>query len=205
MRPDEFPKVLGLDSMRRRQDKIIIYDLGVTYGDKGNGLGIVGDEHHTAFTRASDMLIIVGSEELVTTFPRFWDYLNFVRNIRDEPLPYIVEYAGYLHENGLSFRPRTPRRSISEFDVKEEWYKRGESHRRWEFAMHNTASSAQDHSTKSQNRVITASQVAWQLLCEELREKNKSIVRPVASSFRRGSRGVHRGVCHYHLLLLSMN
>ena len=137
-----FPAVVSLDSMRNSEAAIIIYDLTVTCGDKSHGIGIVGDEMRTniALTRASDILIVVGSKELTDTFPGFWNFWCGERGHKHEPLPYIVEFAVKMKEQGLYFTPevKTPLPYVS-FDVNPAWHKEFDSHLDWEYDRNHMA------------------------------------------------------------------
>ena len=140
--PEELPAVLSLDSMRNKESAVIIYDLTVTCGGKSHGIGIVGDEMRTniALTRASDILIVVGSKELTGVFPGFWNFWCNERGLKHEPLPYIVEFAVKMKEKGLYFVPKikTPLPYVS-FDVNPAWHKEFNSHLDWEYDRNHMA------------------------------------------------------------------
>ena len=140
--PEELPAVVSLDSMRNTESAVVVYDLTVTCGDKSHGIGIVGDEMRTniALTRASDILIVVGSKELTSVFPGFWNFWCSERGLKHEPLPYIVEFAAKMKEKGLYFVPKinTPLPYVS-FDVSPAWHKEFNSHLDWEYDRNHMA------------------------------------------------------------------
>jgi superfamily I DNA and/or RNA helicase len=135
------PQVVTLDTLRGHEAKVIIYDLVVTCGDKEHGLGIVNNELRAciAATRASDTLIIVGSRELVTTFPDFWSWMNRRTGASDNPLPLIVRYAKALRNAGLSFEPPTEKREACPFGLKKEWFSKETGFMPWEWTRNNTS------------------------------------------------------------------
>ena len=134
------PNVVTLDTLRGHQAKVIIYDLVVTCGDKSHGLGIINNDFRAclALTRASDILIIVGSYELVTLFPDFWYWMNRRTGLTNNPLPLIVRYAKSLRDNGLSFEPPTEKRKECAFPLKKKWYKDDKRFMPWEWNRNNT-------------------------------------------------------------------
>ena len=115
----DLPLVTTLDRFRGQQATIIIYDLVVTQGDSSHGIGIVADEWRANFvaTRATDMLLLVGSVELVTVFPAYWRELMAVCGTPSQREPYIVEYCTTLSEEGLAFVPHTPAMNVIPFQI----------------------------------------------------------------------------------------
>lgn len=135
------PQVVTLDTLRGHQAKVIIYDVVVTCGDKQHGLGIVNNELRAciAATRAIDTLIIVGSRELVTTFPGFWSWMNRRTGASDNPLPLIVRDVKSLGGAGLSVEPPTETRPAYAFDLKKAWLTKDKGFVSWLWAMNNTS------------------------------------------------------------------
>jgi AAA domain len=103
-----FPRVTTLDSMRGHQSPVVIYDMVVTCGDASHGIGIVAEEYRAniAATRATDVFVIVGSEEILTKFPAFWRALMLFNDSK-QPLPYIVSYIQQLQRDDCYFRAPT--------------------------------------------------------------------------------------------------
>jgi hypothetical protein len=136
---NSLPNVVTLDTIRGHQAKVIIYDLVVTCGDKTHGLGIINNDLRAtlAVTRATDILIIVGSRELVTLFPEFWSWMNKQARLTDNPLPLIVRYAKSLRDDGLSFEPPTETRKKCAFPLRKEWFKDDRGFMPWEWNRNN--------------------------------------------------------------------
>lgn len=135
------PQPVTLDLFRGREARVIIYDIVVCCGDSKHGLGVVNNDFRAcvAATRASDTLIIVGSRELLTVFPEFWDWMNCRIRATDNPLPMTVQYAEHLAKAGLSFNPPTPERDPCEFPLKDEWTKKDDGFRDFEWDRFNTS------------------------------------------------------------------
>lgn len=133
------PEPITLDTLRGQQAKVVIYDLVVTCGDQEHGLGIINNEFRAclAATRATDTLIIVGSRELVTTFPDFWKWMNRRTGAFDNPLPLIVRYAKFLRDAGLSFEPATDERDMCDFPLQDAWFRTGSGFLEWESNRNN--------------------------------------------------------------------
>jgi hypothetical protein len=128
--------------MRGHQAPIIIYDLVVTCGDASHGVGIVAEEFRAniAATRATDVLIIVGSSQILTSFPGFWTELMRFKNT-SEPLPYIVSYIKALDGEGLHFTAPTRNGRLAAYLQPKHCWKRndGDFEGAWERDAHFTA------------------------------------------------------------------
>lgn len=142
---EDFPEVTTVDSIRGQQSSIIIYDLVVTCGDASHGIGIVADEYRAnlAATRATDMLIIVGSEDILTIFPEYWKGLMKLNKTPKRPLPYIVQYCEELNCQGLMVTgPTADLRKPQYNPPRHVWTKRGDDedfHPSWERGDHTRA------------------------------------------------------------------
>jgi len=117
---EDFPKVTTFDNFRGKEARVVILDLVVTCADNKHGMGIVGDEcrSNLACTRARDTLIMVGSMRMTGDFARKWEETQRSEarqnNTPVKPLPYFVQYAKMLNEQGLVFYdPGVKYKSIS--------------------------------------------------------------------------------------------
>lgn len=95
-------------------------------------------ENQLVATGATDMLIIVGSEELLTVFPQYWRELKAFCGTPMVRLPYIVEYCQSLDSQGLDFVPATPCMPILEYNPPQHlWKNTGEEFdAEWETSTH---------------------------------------------------------------------
>lgn len=123
----DFPEAKSIERMRGHEVKYVIYDIVITAGDKSHGLGIVTDNFfaHVASTRAREMFLIFGSEELLNTFPNFWQCLNEFDGKPHRPLPYIAEYVQTLDSKGLRVEAPEGKGYEGYYDPPEEAYKTG--------------------------------------------------------------------------------